>query len=282
MNNEEDSYHQDIIDEDLYEEFDEEELAALVEEARQGAWKKEYERRQQRKQRKSRFPKWVFWLIAITMVMNLIALLPQTVSIPAIEFLKTSASLSTQKNIQAYKEAVVVIETDDSRGTGFSFNEKGDILTNYHVIEGYDAVTVAFREEGLFVGEVKEIFPEVDLAILTTEESDMPYLPLESEFAYEEEESFYFIGNPLRFTGIANKGEVLDYVNVSSKEQPVVMLDAPVYRGNSGSPIINKNGKVEGVVFATLDHDIEGRVGLFIPIDYLHERYKEENGGSEE
>src|SRR5699024_7883430 len=95
------------------------------------------------------------------------------------------------------------------------------------------------------------------------------------QFDLKEEEPIYFIGNPLKFTGIANQGKVLDYTKVSSKEKPVVMLDAPVYRGNSGSPVIDDTGNVIGVIFATLFHDEEGRVGLFIPIDYFHEARKE-------
>src|SRR5690625_3948808 len=117
MTKKDDSYHQDIIDEDLYEEFDEEELLELVETAREEAIKKSNERKRRNKERKSRFPSWIVWLIAIAMVMNMVALLPQVVSIPAIEFLKVSDKLSSESHIKTYKESVVVIETDDSRGT---------------------------------------------------------------------------------------------------------------------------------------------------------------------
>src|SRR5699024_1337163 len=104
--------------------------------------------------------------IALALVFNVVALLPQTFSIPAVEFIKTSAKLSAQEDIKSYKEAVVVIETEDSKGTGFAMNEEGDILTNYHVVEGNNTVTVAFPEDGLFSGEVVETYPDIDLAVL--------------------------------------------------------------------------------------------------------------------
>lgn len=275
MDNDKEFAH-DIIDEDLYEEIDEEELFDLVAEARKDALKKSHARRQG-KEPKRPFPKWFFWLVAVAMLFNVFALLPQTFSIPAVEFLATSAKLSAQADIKQYKQSVVVIETETGRGTGFSFNDKGDILTNYHVIEGNNNVTVAFGKQGLFHGEVVETFPEIDLAIVSINEENMPFLPLAESFQVEHEQPIYFIGNPLQFNRIANQGTVIDWVYVQSKELPVVMLDAPVYRGNSGSPVIDDTGQVIGVVFATLFHDTEGRVGLFIPINYFFQAKGEDS-----
>lgn len=265
-------HHTDIIDEDLYEELDEEELLELVEKARLEALEKSRKREEERRNRRP-FPKWLAWLIAFTMVLNLIAILPQTLSIPAVDFLITSAKLSQDKAIRTYKEAVVVVQTEDSKGTGFSINQSGDIVTNDHVIEGYDKVTIAFPKHGLYVGTVTERYPEVDLAVVTIEhDEDMPYLTIADHFDGDLDKSIYFIGNPLQFNGIANEGSIIDWIHVSSKLEPVVMLDAPVYRGNSGSPVIDEEGEVIGIVFATLDHDEYDRVGLFLPVDYLHER----------
>ncbi|SHG20688.1 S1C family serine protease [Ornithinibacillus halophilus] len=267
-------YKNDIIDEDLYEELDEETLLELVEEERKKALLRARQEKNQKP--KSPFPKWVFWLIALAMLLNVIALLPQTVSIPAIEFIKTSTRLSAQDDIKMYKEAVVVIETNDSKGTGFSIDAEGTIITNHHVIEGEEKVTVAFPEQGLFSGEVVATFPEVDLAVVKTDGEGFPYLSLADKTEFEPGEAIYFIGNPLAFNGIANEGTILDYLQLSSwpENTEVIMIEAPVYRGNSGSPIINKDGKVIGVIFATLNHDDYGKVGLFVPIDYYYEKIR--------
>jgi S1-C subfamily serine protease len=263
----------DIIDEDLYEDIDDEEMYELVQEAKKEALNRARQRKEE-SSKKRPFPSWAFWLIAIVMAFNVFSLLPQTFSIPAIDFLITSAKLSTEENITEYKKAVVVIETTDSRGTGFSISSDGTILTNYHVIEGEEAVTVAFPDDGLFTAKVKATYPTIDLAVLEIDEVDLPYLELASETTFEQDEQVNFIGNPLRFQGIANEGIIIGYTKLGNWDEEVIMIKAPIYRGNSGSPIINKKGQVIGVVFATLKEEEHGKVGLFIPIDlyYLYHR----------
>ncbi|MGM8366736.1 trypsin-like peptidase domain-containing protein [Virgibacillus sp. W0181] len=274
MNNNDENKN-NMIDEDLYETFDEEELYELVQEERRKALERERERSENKKI-KPKFPKWAFWLIAFALFFNVVALLPQTFSIPAIDFLLTSAKLSTQDDIKSYKQSVVVIETDDSKGTGFSISADGTIVTNNHVVEGEDTVTVAFPDDGLFTGEVSETYPSIDLAVVETNGEALPFLELAEKPMYEEDEAIYFIGNPLKFQGIANEGTIISPTMLSSWSEEVYMLDAPVYRGNSGSPVINQAGEVIGVVFATMNDDDVGRVGLFVPIDYLQEYRTEE------
>lgn len=269
---ENDKRNRDIIDDDLYEELDEDEMYELVQQERERALASARENKNRKTRRN--FPKWVFWLIAAAMILNVVSVIPRTFSIPAIDFLISSAQLSTQEDIQAYKESVVVIETEDSRGTGFSISADGTIITNHHVVEDEESVTVAYPEEGLFSGEVVASYPSVDLAVLDVSGEQMPHLELADKAMFEPgDEQVYFIGNPIRFSGIANEGRVLDRLELNGWEKPVVMMEAPVYRGSSGSPVINQGGKVIGVVFATLHHDKHGRVGLFIPIEYYHNHH---------
>lgn len=265
----EDKHNHDVIDDDLYEEIDDEELIELVETERQRALLKAHERNMQKKPKRP-FPKWAFWLIAIMMLVNVFAFFPKVVPIPAIDFLITSSKLSLQENIRTYKDAIVVVEAGNSRGTGFSINENGTIITNEHVIEGEKSVTVAFPDKGLHNAEVVATYPDVDLAVLEAEGDNFPSLELAENPGFKKGEPIYFIGNPLRFQGIANKGTIIGETFLSDWNKPVVMIDAPVYHGNSGSPVINLDGKVIGVVFATLNSKNHGKVGLYIPIDYYY------------
>ncbi len=263
----------DIIDTDLVEEIDDEEMAEIIEESRKKISVREaYEKKHGKPKR--RFPKWAFWLISLALAFNVVALLPQTLSIPAIEFLITSHELSKQDDIKEYKKSITVIETEDSKGTGFLFSDDGLMLTNSHVVDENDTVTVGVPEHGLYTGKVIEDYPEIDLAVVKIDIGEpTSYLKLAENPDYEKDEFIYFIGNPLKFSGIANKGNVIEEVQLKDWNQPVITIDAPVYRGNSGSPVINEEGEAIGVIFATIDDDDIGKVGLFVPIDYFHEKY---------
>lgn len=270
-----DEEKRDVIDDDLYEEIDEDELYQLIEEERQKAFEKE-RLRQGSKSYKRRFPRWLFWIIAVAMLFHVLAFMPNFISIPAIDFIKTSAALSTKSDIQTYKKAVVAIETDAGKGTGFAISNDGDILTNEHVVKDEHSVTVAFPDDGLFEGTVTETYPRSDLARIEIDDADVPSLTLAEETTFSSNESVYFIGNPLGLPGIANEGTIIDYTTLENRDDDVVMMKAPVYRGNSGSPVINDDGEVIGIIFATTKNKMYGKVGLFIPIDSYWKKTDEE------
>lgn len=257
----------DEMDEDLKEDLDEEEMLELIEEERRKAWAKKEEAEEEKRP----FPKWLILLIAFSMFFSVMSAIPQTFSIPAIDFLITSAKLYTDEDVREYKQSVVVVEAGESKGTGFAYTSDGRILTNHHVIEGERRISVSFEEQGLYQAEVVKEYEDIDLAVLEVEADDLPNLSLADEADISGTPPITFIGNPLRFIRIANEGEVIGERDLSDWSKKVMVLDAPIYRGNSGSPVINEEGKVIGVVFATLQTEDEGKVGLAVPIDYFHE-----------
>jgi len=253
------------------EELSEEELIELVLAEQQKAIAQEQEERLQGKKPIKLKPivKWIVWSMAFVLFLNTFALFFQIYSIPALEFLKVSARLSAQEEIRTYKKAVVEISTGSSKGTGFSISSDGLIVTNAHVVEDAQSLSVIFPEEGLMSAKLLQSFPDVDLALLQVTGEELPSLSLAENPSYSKNEHVYFIGNPLAFTGIANEGTLLESTYLDDWQEPVMMLKAPVYRGNSGSPVINAAGEVIGIVFATAKKDPYGRVGLFIPVEVL-------------
>lgn len=254
------------------ESLSEEEFLELVLAEQEKALAEERQRRLNRlPQKRQQRPaiRLIVYLMAFALIFNTFAIVFQIYSIPAIEFIKVSTKLSQQENIQRYKKAVVEISSENSKGTGFAISADGYIITNEHVIDGALSLTVVFPDNGLYQAQIVASNPAVDLAILKVEpREELPYLPLANTFQ-PDAQHVYVIGNPLYFTGIANEGTILEPLQLKDWQEPVIMLQAPIYKGNSGSPVLTEDGQVIGVVFATTKHDKHGRVGLFVPIELV-------------
>lgn len=260
-------------DADLIEDIDEEELEKIVLEAQQEA----LQNAKNKVEKNVRVERWKAWLVAIVFVFSGFSFFLQTYSIPAIDFLITSSQLSKEEHIQLYKKSVVSIATNNSSGTGFSISDDGLILTNYHVIEDKQQIMVNFPDDGIHQAEVIATYPEIDTALLQIDGDDFPYLPLDDSEENYFKQHVQFIGNPLRFQWIVNEGRVINETFVNDIVIPVTMLQAPVYRGNSGSPVFNDEGLVIGVIFATTRNEEHGKVGLFIPIQPIIEKLQEDS-----
>ncbi|GAE09168.1 serine protease [Paenibacillus sp. JCM 10914] len=222
--------------------------------------------------------KTIIVMLVILLFGNLIAFIPQIYNLPALRFLKKDSQLSQEEQIQQYKQAVVNVSVGDRKGSGFNIAPNGLIITNQHVIDDDNAGVIQFLNGKTYLADVIVSDSEIDISILKIRDAanNLPTLQLETENMYQEGDPIHVIGNPLEFYRIATEGTVLGLTPTESRHLPMLMIQAPIYNGNSGSPVINNKGNVIAVVYATTttsQGDESVTVGLAIPIDYL-EKYE--------
>lgn len=162
------------------------------------------------------------------------------------------------------------IAVEQKSGTGFNINSSGVIVTNHHVIDGAISVTVKFPDGKTYSAARWSGKPEYDLALITLNKSNLPAVPLNMSGSPAPGDQIIIVGNPLGLNNIVVDGVISHYTKL--KEQNVLIIDAPVYPGNSGSPVYDGNGKVIGVVFGNYYINDAGKdtvLGVAMPIANL-------------
>jgi serine protease Do len=141
-------------------------------------------------------------------------------------------------------------------GTGFYVNAT-DIVTAEHVIEGCGALRL---EDGTPL-TVLAADPELDLAVLASGRRSARWLPVRAGLAPRLGQAAYALGYPYRDLAVmAGQGVAVTGGNISALPRVAdaasrVMLSAPVQPGNSGGPLLARDGMVLGVVVARLAED---------------------------
>jgi S1-C subfamily serine protease len=139
-------------------------------------------------------------------------------------------------------------------GSGFVIDKTGHIVTNYHVVEGADEVTVSFSNRDTVKAEVVGTDPSSDLAVLRvqTAASALTPLPLGNSDNVQVGDPVVAIGNPFGLDRTVTAGIVSALQRLITAPNQftidhVIQTDAPINHGNSGGPLINARGQVIGV-----------------------------------
>lgn len=156
-------------------------------------------------------------------------------------------------------------------GSGFIINTDGFILTNAHVIDQADQVTVTLKDGRTFDGKVIGSDPVTDVAVVKINASNLPIIDLGDSNQLQIGEWAIAIGNPLGLdntvtTGIISAtGRNSTEIGESDKRVSFIQTDAAINPGNSGGPLLNSNGEVIGINTAIIQN-AQG-LGFAIPIN---------------
>lgn len=144
-------------------------------------------------------------------------------------------------------------------GSGFVIDNSGHILTNYHVVNGADQITVRFYGDPKnYTAHLEGSAPALDLALLkvSAPQADLHPLPLANSDMVQVGEKAIAIGNPFGLESTVTEGIVSAVRQNPGAVQDlvprIIQTDAAINPGNSGGPLLNSAGQVIGINTAIL------------------------------
>jgi len=157
------------------------------------------------------------------------------------------------------------------QGSGFIIDRSGIILTNAHVVDQADKVTVLLKDGRTFQGQVQGADEVTDLAVVKIDGKDLPVAPLGDSNQVKVGDWAIAVGNPLGLDNTVTLGIVSTLqrssaqVGIPDKRLDFIQTDAAINPGNSGGPLLNSQGEVIGINTA-IRPDAMG-IGFAIPVN---------------
>ena len=153
-------------------------------------------------------------------------------------------------------------------GSGVIISKDGYIVTNNHVIDGADEISVKLHDSRELKGRVIGTDPTSDLALVKIEGDDFPAIPVGDSDALKVGEWVLAVGNPFNLGSTVTAGVVSAKARGlgANQVESFIQTDAAINPGNSGGALVNASGEVIGINSSKLVGDSVEGVGYAIPI----------------
>ena len=197
----------------------------------------------------------------------------------------TPAPVISTQVYRAILPSLVVIQTglDGEEegfgiGSGVVINGDAEVLTALHIVEGATDLQIAFADGTRTAATVAGVEPDMDIAVLTPAAPPGLIVPatIGSASSMRVGDEVFAVGNPLGLAGSMSAGVVSGLqrnFRPSGREEPIrglIQFDAAVNPGNSGGPLLDRGGRVVGIVTGLInptDQDVFIGIGFAVPID---------------
>lgn len=169
------------------------------------------------------------------------------------------------------------------QGSGFIYDELGHIITNNHVVDGADEISVVFADGKEMTATLVGADPDTDLAVIKVDDEfvgdgDLVPLSLGDSDTLQVGQYVAAIGNPFGLNGsmttgiISGLGRVLPAGASQFTIPDIIQTDAAINPGNSGGPLLNLKGEVIGVntAIASPNRAFAG-VGYAVPVNIVRD-----------
>ena len=182
-----------------------------------------------------------------------------------------SSGLSLPDMVENAMRSLVAISAGSNGGTGFIVNETGLVVTNKHVVQGTNSVTIRTVDGALYTASVAGEHATLDLAYLLIHEVAQ-FVPISVGDSDQVRvgENVVIIGFPLA-DSLGSEPTVSQGI-ISAKRSGMLQTDAPMNPGNSGGPMLDQFGNVIGIVVSRVEEsggrDVTG-IGFAIPVNEM-------------
>jgi S1-C subfamily serine protease len=198
----------------------------------------------------------------------------------------TPAPAFSEQAYQVIAPSLVLVEAKATEkaslgerlGSGVVVSEAGDILTALHVVAGASDVSVTFGDGTKSPATVTTREQDHDIAVLRATRPPATLVPavLGNPNAVRVGDEAFVVGNPLGLTWSMSAGIIsgldrsFEVPQTNQTIKGLIQIDAAVNPGNSGGPLLNRDGQVIGIVAALVNptkQDVFIGIGLAVPID---------------
>ncbi|MEM2643369.1 MAG: trypsin-like peptidase domain-containing protein [Candidatus Bathyarchaeia archaeon] len=189
---------------------------------------------------------------------------------------KSVVNINTLRVFHDFFYQVVPVE---GIGSGFIFDERGYILTNYHVVEGARRIIVTLVDGRTFEAKFIGAYRGLDIAVLKIDADNLAVAKLGDSDKLRVGQRVFAIGNPFGLAGgpTVTSGVISALKRTIHSERGIfrdlVQTDAAINPGNSGGPLVNVNGEVVAINTAIIPF-AQG-IGFAIPINAAKEVARE-------
>ncbi len=192
----------------------------------------------------------------------------------------------SERVYQVIQPSLVLIQTEDpgadgtvehGLGSGVIVNDNGDILTALHVVTNSTAITVTFADGTESPAQIAAQHPENDTAMLSASHPPSQIVPavLGNPGAMRVGDEAFAVGNPFGLYSSMSAGVISGFdrsfhpPSSTLTLRGLIQIDAAVNPGNSGGPLLNRDGEVIGIVEGLVnptDGDFFVGIGFAVPI----------------
>lgn len=171
-----------------------------------------------------------------------------------------------------------LLEIPEGTGSGFVWDDAGNIVTNFHVIQNADAAQVTLADHSAWKARRVGVAPDKDLAVLRidTPKSRLHPIPIGSSKGLQVGQKAFAIGNPFGLDQTLTTGVISalgrEIESVTRRPiQGVIQTDAAINPGNSGGPLLDSAGRLIGVNTAIYSPSgTSAGIGFAIPVDTVN------------